>query len=352
MSRQCVTIRGNAMRGGRRVGLGAALGLAGCLASGLPSPGEAHPADPCRDLVTWPLYVHSLPGEPLAAYFRANEEAARAFIESKDREAVTIPAGALRRDPPVPADDVTLAGLGIDIGFQELGRILVQLDTEPTLDPGPLPEALIGLAGFSTAIFLQKVLPLDDEDPIADRIVMGRIRDYTFVENPAAGYKGGGHLAVDICTDVLEFVEVGQDRRIFYHWDIEVGDNGFDVWVRSEPTSATKPADYSDPFPGVGVVLPDFSADPADPRSVWRRGLDHKLHAAGLVVKITDIYARPLETSTLKRLEDEHDWYEPTEASCVDVFTEGRPPGTFAELASGGYCLGRCLHPPIVNSGE
>jgi hypothetical protein len=99
-------------------------------------------------------------------------------------------------------------------------------------------------------------------------------------------------------------------------------------------------------------VLPAFSRDPADPRSVWRRGLTHKLHSMGTRIKIDNIYHRKLSEPNLERLPNGHGWYVSTGASCLDLFTQGRPPATFGELTAHDYCLGRCMHPPIVNSGD
>ena len=325
--------------------------LSGCLiALTLAAAGSAraHPADPCDGLVTWPLHVAGLPAEPLAAYLRANPEQARAFVRERER-AVTIPEGSLDlQAQQLPPSETTIDGLGIDLDEEALVALLQRLHQEPLGVYDEVPEPLRGLAGFSTVVFLQKVYPLEAEEPIADKVISGKIRDYIFVEAT-----GRGHLAVDTCTDVLEFVPLGQDRREFIHWDIEIPEGSFSVVERIPPNGVDDPATYGNPFPmDITTALPAFTVDPADPRSVWRRGLDHKLSAVGRSIEIAHIHYRRLADPELVRYDDTHPWYDSSDASCVDLFTQGRPPGTFGELASGGYCLGRCAHPMIVNSGE
>ncbi len=316
---------------------------------------RAHPGDPCDGLPQWPLYVTGLPAEPLAEFLRANPELARAFVHGKER-AVTIPLDALALPDPQPplaqqqvaVPERIIDGLGIDLDEDVLVPILQRLHEEPLGVYDEVPEQLRGIAGLTTVLFLQKVYPLDAEEPIANKVISGRIRDYIFVE--ATGH---GHLAVDTCIDVLEFVQVGEDRREFIHWDIEIAPGGFAAAPRKEPEDPTDIADYAAPFPGIDLALPAFTVDPTDPRSLWRRGLDHKLHARGeTAIDVTDIHYRRLADPELERFDDSHPWYQSTPASCVDLFTEGPPPGTFGELMSADYCLGRCAHPMIVNSGE
>lgn len=330
-----------------------------------PRAGMAHVPDPCADLVTWPLYVSGEPAEAAAARMRANPGEAEEFIYSRpplglgfdgDVHGIDLLTGMLRllhEDSRAfaaavveePADEVT-PDQQQQLQQQPVVRRLAGDAIPNELRGVVVPEQLLGIAGFSTALFLQKVLPLGG-DPIADKIFMGKIRDYIFDDETKSG-----HLSVDSCTDVIGFVPLGEDRREYFHWDIEIVENGYVVNQRKVPTDTADPNTYGAPFQMVDVVLPAFSSDPADPRSIWRRGLDHKLHSAGPWMRITNIYYRKLSEPTLGRFPDEHPWYGEITGSCIDLFTAGYPPGTFGELTANDYCLGRCEFPPIVNSGD
>ncbi len=314
----------------------------------------AHPGDPCDGLVHWPLYVAGMPADPLASYLRDNPELAEAFIKNSPDQRYTIPAGALRSgDQQLPLEARELGGLGIELDIGDLADLLARINEDPRAVQDNVPEQLRGIAGLTTTLFLQKLLPLDGE-PVADKIFMGKIRDYTYVRDPASADpgKGRGHLSVDTCTDIDGFVPVGEDRREFFHWDLEVIEDGFVVNKRTEPSDPSDMATYEAPFPGIDLVLPEMTWSPADPRSVWRRGLDHKLHSSSTWLVVRNVYHRKLVDPLLVRLPDGNPLYGVTEASCIDLFTQGPPPGTFAELAGNDYCLGRCAHPPIVNSGD
>jgi hypothetical protein len=333
-------------------------------------PVAAHEADPCDGLVQWPLYVAAQPAEQLASLLRANRNLALDFLFNKPDERLVIPSPLLaEHDLDPPANELVIGGLGFEVQLNEENepdeeRTLVELtelvrrfDAEPRAVLEDVPESLQGIAGFTTLLFLQKLLPLPEPEqampqPIADKVLMGRIRDYTFLVDPDASDYGEGHLAVDVCTDVLEFVPLGEDRREFFHWDISVGKRDFIINERQAPSPIANPSAYATPFAGMEQVLPAFSRDPADPRSVWRRGLDHKLHSSGKRVQINDIYHRKLSEPALARFDNDHPWYTSTDSSCLDLFTQGRPPATFGELTANDYCLGRCQHPPIVNSGD
>ena len=67
---------------------------------------------------------------------------------------------------------------------------------------------------------------------------------------------------------------------------------------------------------------------------------------------VRNVYHRKLTEPNLVRIADTEWPYQVTPASCIDLFTQGPPPATFGELAANDYCLGRCAHPPIVNSGD
>jgi len=291
----------------------------------LARPVQAHVADPCDGLREWGLFVEGEPADDFVARLREDKGAAEAFIRNPEPE-----------------------GLGIDLDLAALEDLLRRMDAAPQVVYDNVPVALQGPGGLSTTLLLQKLLPLDEDEPIADKVLYGKIRDYIFDENT-----GSGHLSVDMCTDRNEFVPLGEDRREYYHWDVEIFDGGFQVEPRVDPPQVSNPDAYGDPFPGLpDLVLPAAAVDPANPKSIWRRGLDHKLHAKGKVIEVRHIYHRKLSDPDLVRLDDEHNLYPSTDASCVDLFTPGFPPATIGELAGNDYCLGRCAHPGIVNSGD
>lgn len=270
--------------------------------SALVSPARAKVAGPCEGLEKWALFVDGEPSDAFAARLRGNQAEAQAFINS----------------------------LGIDLDTEQLTDLLRRLDAAPesVLD---VPEALQGISGFSTTLLLKKMFLG------VHPTLYGKIRDYVFVDKTKSG-----HLSVDMCID----------QREFYHWDIEVLDGEFHVERRTEPAD---PSDFdtypADPFPGVDLDLPKAAVDPALESSIWARGLTHKLHASGTRIEVRHVYYRDLGAPDLVRLDPGHHLYESTEASCVDLFTTGRPPATFGELVQKDYCLGRCEHPAVLNTG-
>jgi hypothetical protein len=322
---------------------------------------EMAPVDVCADLVEWPLYIAAQPADLVVSALRRDPELARSFISGEPDKPFTIEVerpATEQADGQRVVSEVELFGLGIDASAEELTALLRRLQAIRRTGDYPresvaVPEPLQGLAGLSTTLVLQRLLPLDD-DPLEKRILMGRIRDYTFDEVARRG-----HLAVDTCTDIADADPADGDQREYYHWDIDIAAGGFIVEKRVEPTVlADNQLSYpADPFPGISLAFPDFSLDPDDPRSIWHRGLDHKLHARAKAVTITDIYYRKLAGTAdevrLRRLENDP-LYETSDATCVDLLTKGPPPGTFAELVepTTDYCLGRCAMPPIVNSGD
>lgn len=269
-------------------------------------PVQAEVVDPCEGLQEWTLVANGEPADELVERLRGNEQF---FIANASPE-----------------------GLGIDLDIDDLRELLREIDRDPTrvLDTD-VPDAMRGIGGFSTTLFLKKLILG------VHQTVYGKIRDYIFVDRTKSG-----HLSVDMCID----------RSEFYHWDIEIANGGFGVHLRKgDPDDPNDPYYPDNPFPNVDLDLPEGATDPDEPTSIWVRGLDHKLHARGKSIEVRHIYHRSLSDPDLTRLDDNHHLYMSTEASCVDLFTQGRPPATFGELTDSDYCLGRCEHPAIVNTG-
>jgi len=318
----------------------------------LSRPVEAHVVNPCEGMAEWALFVDSkrgpeiemVPADDFVESLR-DDEAIRDFIQSEPPDGLGITLGALREVfPPLPPQDLE------DL-IPALTALLRRIDNQPESLEQNLPIALQGIGGLSTTLLLTKLLG------IADKVVYGKIRDYIFLENP--GKVGSGHISVDVCIDRREFVPLGQDWRQFFHWDVEIPPDIFKYVERTPPRDPFDPNTYNDPFPGFS--LPKEAVDPANPRSTWRRGLDHKLHAEnpspeGPSILVRHIYYRGVGTPDLIRLPDappdkRDSRYNSTKESCIDLFTAGPPPATFGELVENAYCLGRCEQPAIFNTG-
>lgn len=276
-----------------------------CALGLLPGAAHAH-ADPCAGLPNWSLLVALDPGErPLSS---------AALIDRFDgREA---------------AADQVLERLQIDLPRADLVALLERIDEDPTLTdiPDPLRPSLEGVSGLSTMLLLTDLLLGKPQK------MTGKIRDYVYLDGSKSG-----HLAVEVCIN----------NARFYHWDVVVGEGEFTAHPRSEDEQ-----DYPDnPFPDVDLALPAMAVDPDNPLSIWARNLTHKLHARGPGIRVENVYYRDLADPDLVRLDDSHPFYTSTEESCVDLFTPGYPPATVGELIGNDYCLGRCGHPAIINTG-
>jgi hypothetical protein len=287
----------------------ACITVVGALASiALPEPARAaqENADLCSGLQEWGLFVNGEPADTFVNRLRNSPAQFEIFVRN-----------------PTPE------GLGIQEDTQALTEILRRIDADPTSVLPSVPEALQGISGFISAVVLKKLFLQ------VHPVIYGKIRDYIFDERTKSG-----HLSVDVCID----------RNQFYHWDIEVLDGEYNVNQRiaEDPQDPNYP---DNPFPSVDLSLPAAATDPNDPNSVWRRNLDHKLHVMGSRIEVRHIYYRGPTAPNLTRLDSRHHLYTSTGASCIDLFTEGYPPATVGQLKQNDFCLGRCEHPAIVNTG-
>jgi hypothetical protein len=192
-----------------------------------------------------------------------------------------------------------------------------------------IPDALSGIGGFSTLLALRAYLFNE-----AHR-VQGKIRDYVYVDSDKSG-----HLAVDVRT---EFFASAKDRDSgelpirteLLHWDIDV-EGVYKIHQRG--------FDFLNPFPQVDLVLPGNAI-----AGIWARDLKYKLHARGIGIKVRHVY-RKIDDGLITRLPSTDFRYASTDASCIDLLFHPYPPET--ELPPQiGYCLGRCDHPAIINTG-
>lgn len=222
------------------------------------------------------------------------------------------------------------------------------------------PASLGGISGINTLLYLEHhlvdrgFLTSEDIGLICDpgklfeyrSKLCGKIIKYTFNDKEKSG-----HLCVDLIHEQFctreEFLLCAPQRTTYYRWVIDVLEGGYKVIERNDSKFP------KDPFPPIpNDTFPTHSLDPTDERGIWFRCLDHKLVAEGKAVVIKDIYRQIGDEGECIRLDEqiyEH-LYQSTDQSCVDIMFRGYPPE--CELPDQvEYCLGRCAHPPIINSG-
>jgi len=229
------------------------------------------------------------------------------------------------------------------------------------------PSTERGIGSFSTVCYARWFLSLFATEKLtvcrrAGKIVpvnqdlkptmKGKISDYIFIAD-ADGKTGSGHLSVDVTE---EFFKNRQRNTVFHHWDIEI--KKYEVHQRVDagfpdfpfPVLQGNPELKAEPDPKkVLVDFPKEAIDPENDLSVWHRGLDHKLFARGKGgIKIHKIY-ESVNGSKLSPLPREHPWYTVDDESCVDLMFKGYPPAIGLPPQS-NYCLGRCVHPKIINT--
>lgn len=193
-----------------------------------------------------------------------------------------------------------------------------------------VPPALRGLAGFEVREQLEvAVAPVDAQ---LSKTFAGKIRAYLFNENTGAGY-----LEVETrVTTRVQGTPVSVDR---YYWWIAVGAAGGDGFTVHERQDSQP----DNPFPGT-INLPAEAKAFDNPDGIWQRGLDHKLFAQGETIAVLAV------TRNGRLLPPDDPVYSTSPASCIDLLLRGYPPReTLPEQRA--YCLGRCEHPMILNTG-
>lgn len=278
------------------------------------------------------------------------------------------------------------------IQFDDYGRLkgssvaalrqFVNLVECPT-EVGETPSTFRGIGGYQALVFFKAFLGRfvgeGDELCVKNGVVVpvcpeyriktsGKISDYLFIPGKQVSdvlwTENNGHLSVNVidqefCTNA-ELIACTPTRTKLYHWDIEL--KNCEVHKRDDGRFLDSDIEKRKrPFPGIiEPSLPPHSVDPDDGRSIWCRCLDHKIYAVGDQIAIHNIYCSQ-EDGSLVRLEDGHFLYgeidetdKTDEAkknmSCVDLMFRGFPPAIKLPPQI-EYCLGRCAHPPIVNTG-
>jgi hypothetical protein len=223
---------------------------------------------------------------------------------------------------------------GIDLttaaGRREIDDLLIRLRAGEVKAAEEAPAALRGLAGLELREQLE--IAIAPADAQLSKDFAGKIRDYLFNENTGAGY-----LEVETwVTTRVQGTPVQVDR---YYWWIAVGaggGKGFTVHERED-------SQPDNPFPGT-INLPPAAKDFDNPDGIWQRGLDHKLFARGETISVLAV------TRNGQLLPPADPVYQTSADSCIDLLLRGYPPrDTLPQQRA--YCLGRCAHPMILNTG-
>ena len=292
----------------------------------------------------------------------------------------------------VLADPAELKRTIIDLKLKETPRKSLARLRQPCKDVNQVPEQLKGLGGFVTSLFLEAfdsrfvqeegysgdvvISEIPDQKPTTK--VSGKICDYIFIPDPEDPYKevqtGSGHLSVEVFQEQFNSLQALRDckpdKTAFYHWDIEV--TKFEIHKRYDLAENPDHTNFpNNPFPTLAckepeMEFPEFSLDKDDPRSIWCRGLNHKLFAKDQDIVVESVYQEIChhpadggsgEEDVPFHLLDKNDpviyetFYQSTPESCIDIMFKGYPPLAHLPTQS-SYCLGRCARPAIVNSGN
>ncbi len=160
--------------------------------------------------------------------------------------------------------------------------------------------------------------------------------------------------------------------RDYFRWFIEILPDGFEIIKRIDimpaveggadrPVNPQLGAIGTQPFPG--MQLDTLAIDPADSRSVWQRGLTHKLLARGGNFIIRGVFHKQGNDGPLLRLPEEHPFYDrrtrdlkgeivgETPARCLDIMFRGEPPESHLPEQL-GWCFGMCTknNIAVINS--
>lgn len=238
---------------------------------------------------------------------------------------------------------------------EDVNNILDQLeergDTDNVRDLSP---ALCGVDGFWVTKLLRAFIGRVRQGNEDHRCKFsGQIIEFDLT--PSSPSTGEGRIVVDVVVETFNNKEqillCCAEKKIF-RWVILI--KNYTIHKRTEIESDL----FMNPFPTLSDFdFPTSALDPDNPSSVWCRCLNRKLYAKGEDLHIEEILCGPNE-SELEPLDKErnHCWYDVTETSCVDLMlkvNDGNLPTSIEDLfqVDGDYCLGRCLHPPVFNTG-
>lgn len=160
--------------------------------------------------------------------------------------------------------------------------------------------------------------------------IFGTIVDYAFNESDAKAHIDLVANHELTCRKVKVLDDTYTIHMSIAPYDESVEENGMKKHKRRKNGS----------FPGINGFLPN------DPEVLANlRKMEYKLHAKGRSV---DVIAAFKNGNILPK---EHPIYEKTESNCVDIFFE-KDPDPFELPSQHEYCMGRCKHPPLINTGH
>lgn len=182
-------------------------------------------------------------------------------------------------------------------------------------------QSLSGLDGHYARLALEAALARSPRPKVR---LSGLITHYRFNEGTRSGY---------LEVDTKDILYVNGNREVLneYTWWIAVRHQGYIVQERQEDSSGLQ-------FPGTIPLPPGAEANLDD------RGLDHKLFAEGDPIEVLGVVKNG------QLLPADHPYYDSSDASCIDLLFNGGPPREQLPDQH-AYCLGRCAHPWIVNTG-
>ena len=194
--------------------------------------------------------------------------------------------------------------------------------------------------------------------------ITGKIREYSFHPHEPYGPIGNGRLIVDVVHQKFDEMRAPSDpmptQTEEYQWTVQLrnarvlsrNDEGYYEYpfpsLQGNPD--VSPGGDRKPKDPVKVVFPKEATNPCNPNGIWRRGLDHKIYAEGGEEIIIEEILRSINGGPKTPLPANHPWRQITPESCVDLMFKGYPPAEYLPVQR-EYCLGRCAHPVIVNSG-
>lgn len=184
-----------------------------------------------------------------------------------------------------------------------------------------------GLAGVPVRSFLKAadhtLNGVNFGHPITHFTIEGKVEAYHYVP--------GGDSCLRVRTTTRAERASGADVTVAYRWTI-FGD------FQDAPRNNS---DSNNVFP-TAMTLP-ISATMAG-------SFNHKLWARGTMLRVTKV-ERKTGNAPFVLLPKTNPLYQVTPDSCVDMMFAGTPPATLPPGAAPPfYCLGRCKHPPVINT--
>lgn len=317
-------------------------------------------------------------------------------------------------NPAAVRDDGENRRLNPEGGAAAIAPILAALENNNLSSQSRrlLTDDFKGMSLFSVLSALHYAVCLDLEKEVIEtqgsneptilcaRPGLGNINQWSYNRNTGEGFIRIDDMKVDYYKINFADGNVVYDlvEQSSYSWHITIGSPGYDEAKRmtqSDYISMTAGGDVVDPFittvqrtppPPRQPSLPDEAKDVDNTvNSIWSRGLDLRLTAHGASIEIESItekrYAMsPFDENTLgddaslplyidftgkyyKRgqvlaetyaLDANHPYLQTSDKSCIDILFAGNYPRHRIEFPPNqtGWCMGRCSHPVIVNSGE